>query len=441
MKFIKLFFALFIFNTSYSQFNFEKIFIDQGTLYNNETAYGDFDKNGEEDIIVTSYSGGEVNIYFQNNKVFTKKNILNGLTQPSTLFVSDFNKDGRLDFVISYNPGGNIYTFLNDGSGESFTQKLSSNSGGSVPVAEASFDINKDGYLDLILGYSPLGIRMLINKKDGTFERYNVSTTIQRPGDLVVVDFNKDNRMDIVATSFFGNELTIFWGNGANIPIFVAESIDKNLISPNGCEVSDIDNDGINEILVSEFGADKLLYYAYDGALFWKYEIDNNIRKPTSINVLDLNKDGFKDIVCYGQEDSVIKVFKTKNQGSSFESYTLDDTNDCNSWMTFVDWDKDNDVDIIVPCKTSLMYFENKVATSSNKDLSYFEISIYPNPVEQSLNIQCEGFISCKIVDLTGRVVLESNSSDINVSHVQSGLYTIVVKTNLGEVVKKLSKI
>ncbi len=440
MKFIQLFIALLFINSLQAQFSFDKKIIEQNTIYNNETAVGDFDNNGELDIIVTSYSGGEVNIYFQKNKILTKKNILKNLTQPSLLIVSDFNKDGKLDFVISFGPSSNLFTFLNDGSGINFTQKLGGNSSGSSPVEITSFDINKDGYEDFIVGFAPSGIKMFINKKDGTFDRYNVSNDFKRPGGLILNDFNKDNKLDIVATSFFGNEVTVFFGNGGNIPTFFAESVDKSISSPNGCAVTDINNDGKNDIIVSSFGSDKLFYYTYDGIFFTKIEI-STISDPTQISVLDLNKDGYKDIVCYEQGKKALKIFTTKNDGVSFESYTLDETNKTNAWTTFVDWDKDNDIDIIVPCESSLMYFENKTLVSSNEEYLNISVNIFPNPAVEVVNIECEGFRSCKIWDLSGREILTTTTNIIDVSFLQNGLYCLIIHTNTNKIVKKFYKI
>ena len=53
---------------------------------------------------------------------------------------------------------------------------------------------------------------------------------------------------------------------------------------------------------------------------------------------------------------------------------------------------------------------------------------LYPNPVDQELNISCEGHFDYTIMDMSGRVVMrgEGNSQElIDSSEIQSGVYLV----------------
>jgi len=63
-------------------------------------------------------------------------------------------------------------------------------------------------------------------------------------------------------------------------------------------------------------------------------------------------------------------------------------------------------------------------------------IFVYPNPVQNILTIRNEGLIikGIKIIDLTGRVIseIESSQTRINVSSLSNGIYVLEVRTNEG---------
>lgn len=119
----------------------------------------------------------------------------------------------------------------------------------------------------------------------------------------------------------------------------------------------------------------------------------------------------------------------------------------------------------IVPCKIGFRYFvTNGGPTGSNSDIigidtfsvdrplnsdSFFKnnFSIYPNPVNNVLNISVKNEISINnlsITDLNGRVVTSSSSSSssssIDVSNLSSGVYFVSIETNEGRGTAKFVK-
>ncbi len=75
------------------------------------------------------------------------------------------------------------------------------------------------------------------------------------------------------------------------------------------------------------------------------------------------------------------------------------------------------------------------VAEFFNNELSF---SIYPNPTQNVLNVRLtEAFEQAIIYNLMGAKILESTSTNINVSHLASGMYLIKVKDNNGGIATK----
>jgi len=71
-------------------------------------------------------------------------------------------------------------------------------------------------------------------------------------------------------------------------------------------------------------------------------------------------------------------------------------------------------------------------------------ILIYPNPVRNELRIESGGMRITKaaIVDLAGRTIYQHNdpSDKINVSHLHSGIYFVIIETDEGFVIRKFVK-
>ncbi|MCF0205959.1 MAG: T9SS type A sorting domain-containing protein [Bacteroidales bacterium] len=65
---------------------------------------------------------------------------------------------------------------------------------------------------------------------------------------------------------------------------------------------------------------------------------------------------------------------------------------------------------------------------------------IYPNPTNGILNVVAEGLNNVEIIDVTGRVVVSSTESCIDLSGVEAGVYFVKAYTEKGNVVKKVVK-
>lgn len=75
-------------------------------------------------------------------------------------------------------------------------------------------------------------------------------------------------------------------------------------------------------------------------------------------------------------------------------------------------------------------------------EYSNTEISIYPNPTTDYININSsEKNNTIKITDLTGKMIFnEVNTTKINVSHLTKGIYIINIKTDNSESIQKFIK-
>ncbi len=82
-------------------------------------------------------------------------------------------------------------------------------------------------------------------------------------------------------------------------------------------------------------------------------------------------------------------------------------------------------------------------STLNKNTFEMVSVSVYPNPTTDILHIDSSNrVVSYQVVDLNGRVIMSGNdvNSSINVSHLSSGNYLLVLYTTNGNTVKKIVK-
>jgi VCBS repeat protein len=161
---------------------------------------GDFDGDGNTDLVVSTYFGNSIGILFNHgNGMFANPlNYYRVVSLPAAAAVADFNDDGELDLAVSNNgTDGTVSVLLNAGGGV-FANSVSYNAGyggncGSIGVG----DFNGDGKPDLA-ATSGNTVGVILGNGDGTFGAPTIFDDVgQGAGGLVVADFNGDGRPDV----------------------------------------------------------------------------------------------------------------------------------------------------------------------------------------------------------------------------------------------------
>ena len=85
--------------------------------------------------------------------------------------------------------------------------------------------------------------------------------------------------------------------------------------------------------------------------------------------------------------------------------------------------------------------FEYDVKTSINEVANQNIFSIYPNPSSSTINIDYnEHFSTIRIIDIQGKVVLQSKQKTIDINSLENGIYVIQIETENGVVNSKFVK-
>lgn len=129
----------------------------------------------------------------------------------------DFNRDGKLDIVTASPSAKAVSVLLGNGNGTFQTAINSSTGGNSQPSSIVVGDFNRDGKSDVAVAcLVPPSVNIMLGNGNGGFGLPSfTSGSINTPADLKGGDFNGDGKMDLVSTGIFlGPHADVFLGQG-----------------------------------------------------------------------------------------------------------------------------------------------------------------------------------------------------------------------------------
>ncbi len=216
---------------------------------------------------------------------------------PSYLIADDFNRDDKLDLVVT-NSGDHSFSYYKGlGDGTFYEQK--SFKTGHDPICIVAADFNNDGYKDLAeLNYSDQTILIFLNTRLGGFIKTDqVITPGKIPINLTAGDFNEDGFPDL-AVSLRYHKLVIILGNG-NGRFKEPHPIAVNG-QPTALVVGDYNHDKHVDVATALAGSGnrgvQILWGRGDGS----FEVSKMFKgggQPLTLANIDANGDGYDDLV------------------------------------------------------------------------------------------------------------------------------------------------
>lgn len=269
----------------------------------------------------------------------------------------DYDNDGDLDILLTGNSTSKIYR--NNGN-NSFSEQTSITLTGVFSSSVAWGDYDNDGYLDILLtGYYSYGnpiSKIYRNNRNNTFTLQNsISLPPVRDGAVTWGDFDNDGDLDILLTgqSIMTSISKIYRNNGDNT-FSEATSISLAAVWNSSVAWGDYDNDGnLDIIIIGENGSVPISkIYHNDG--------NCNFSESKSINLPgvsygsaawgDYDNDGYLDILLTGATNSniVSKIYRNNGGNSFTEQTSIALPGIYRSSAAWGDYDNDGDLDILL---------------------------------------------------------------------------------------------
>ena len=265
----------------------------QGNGFCTGVAVGDYDNDGLPDLYVTGY--GRNTLYHNNGDgtftdVTSSAGVAGGGWSTSAAWV-DYDNDGRLDLIVarymvwdfediycgSHLPGHRAYChpdlfqpisvllYHNDGNGK-FTE-VSRQAGltkkcKGLGVAIADFD--HDGFMDIFVANDSIEQTLFRNKGDGTFEEVAMMSGVAVDGDgntfagmgVDFSDYNNDGWEDLIITDLANQTYALYTNSGDGSFRYDTNAAElgamTRLHSGWGVRFMDYDNDGWKDLFVAQ---------------------------------------------------------------------------------------------------------------------------------------------------------------------------------------------
>jgi len=293
-------------------------------------AVADFDHDGHLDIVAgiipNPESGPLVALRGDGAGKFGapmfEPDIYGDETNPESIAVADFEKNGRPDIVM-VDPNFGAVVYLNNGSGlfkRSQTVFFGFPGGGLAAVTAAAGDVNEDGCPDVAVLDSYGTARVFLGNCDGTFQdQFTQSGEGDTGWAVSLADMNGDGHLDLVYAGIggggtggygqnAGNLIGVLYGDGSGN--FGNARVYRGGQSSYSLAIADFNRDGHPDIVAANQDSDSLTILLNDGhggfgtpvGEYIGYINGNNSSGPvnspyTSFTPSDLNGDGKPDLV------------------------------------------------------------------------------------------------------------------------------------------------
>jgi hypothetical protein len=223
--------------------------------------------------------------------------------------VGDFNNDGVLDVVLAVgNEAGITYLFGRIENGQ-FVEQNSDIQGnrGRYPGKMAVADFDEDGNLDFIMTYDG-SIDCDLYKGNGKMEFTPIELRDTAPKNSIGADsgdFNGDGHADFVTVSYTWGQTYINLGNGDGTFTSTVDCLNQDNYGYTSVAAGDFNNDGFDDIAVSHSlsSVDIYRYYSDVGIFGYRHRISKEYFYTSPVDTYDLNDDGHQDLIIGGYYD------------------------------------------------------------------------------------------------------------------------------------------
>ncbi len=321
----------------------------------------DLNNDGYIDLVTCDGGGPYVTIHWGSESGYSSNNQTHfATTGAGDCDIADLNTDGFPEFLVSHaNSVSRLSIYWGSSIGPSQNNAYHIPNSPSVPNEVCyTADLNKDGYLDIIIGayYSLYTGSIFWGSANG----YSPSNRTDLPTafgahNTEVADLNNDGWFDIVFVNNNSSMNYIYWGSENGYSSSNMLSLTAPTSTPHGSSIADLNNDGyLDLIFTSVYGSQSFIYYGSING-FQNYQALNTGSTYGGSAVCYMNDDQYLDIIFFRGWPSALRpiIYWGSSTGYS-DNYTTEIGSPTNASGGYVgDFNLDGHIDVFVNSRSS----------------------------------------------------------------------------------------
>ncbi len=262
---------------------------------------GDIDGDGKPEIVFSTYfNDGHIYALNSEDGSLLWKYDVKGCSDAAPLLI-DINNDDVPEVILHSSSVTSMFCF--NGSDGELIWKINSRATDSPPSGK---DIDDDGIPEIFDGdfggyVARYDARNGDKKWETRIERGRVVQTAP-----VIEDINGDGDYDLAVATYSFDSTCIIAALRADNGEFLWKSSEVTEAIYHGPAVADVDNDGVNEVIVSDYGACIFCLNGKDGSTKWKYKFPGTYYSGTPVTIADIDNDGKYDIIYFADNKLIV---------------------------------------------------------------------------------------------------------------------------------------
>ncbi len=270
---------------------------------NGVTAYGDFDNDGDTDLVSGDSSGGQVFVFTNDGSGNFSNGVSIGVgSNISDIQAVDINGDSKLDLVLGDGSDRTISVMLGNGDGTFGPRDVYQAPGANVFRLELG-DVDGDGALDVVFGReNATSFGVLLGEGDGSFGSVTYQEAGGGPQGIALGDVNNDGHLDAITSNIIDDTIGISLGNGDGTFANQTSLSTGGGSLPLGVALADFDRDGNLDIVNSFFsglGRGEVRLGNGDGTFGTALTL-NTLGNDITTLATDVTGDGYLDVAFGG---------------------------------------------------------------------------------------------------------------------------------------------
>ncbi len=296
---------------------------------------------------------------------------------------------------------------------------------GNDPITVRSADFNADGHLDMVVANEGNDISILFGIGDGQFEAQRRFPTRSSSGSLTLVNFDRDDILDVLSTSSDSKHLILLHGRsgagGAFDPVVTLDLPG----GPRMAGIEDMDGDGRLDLWVIRSDAGDVV--VFPDAAGWPVALGDSFTFPVGLApeeavFVDLDGDGRKDLATANYNSNNVGVLFGAVSGWFQPARQFAVGKSPNS-ITYGDFNRDGRMDLAV-----VNYQSNDVSVLLSRGNRDFE-------PDRRFSV---GGLGAHSIASAGKDLDEDGNPDLAVANMRSGDVTVMFGDGRGNFGRRL---